>query len=484
MALATDGSGSTLTMDQANTQIGPAQNLFALAKVVLGEDTSNEDTIQSRFAGLGNPLLLSLRGEAPAYVPYDTLRRDPPPIPPPFWSVKRTAQEAMLENHNATPGASKFKDRLMPHEQNYGYPYPLVPHSVPVRQTTATEHQPGNKDPEPQAQFVDQHSARPSLPQTPMVVIQNVTELQSALMTPSDCFQSLKDHGCRDLSSEIAPETYPENAEAVGGFGDIFKGTLKTNNDEFVAIKVLRVGVVAGQGTKSLKRTMREIYAWSKLYHQNVHELLGVTMFRGRLGMVSKWMGNGNLSQYLRSPSAQTKPPNRHELCVQIATGVAYIHGKDMVHGDLKAQNILISSEGIIKITDFDYSLVPDLSLVFSETTRMGGGTARWMAPELLLEETPCQRSKETDIYSLGMTFLEVITGAVPYQAECQLEVQVLKKLMKKVFPSRSSAFFPNDAKGDAMWRLLLRCWDHDPALRPAAVGVSAIVSTCAELGQ
>ncbi|KAH7338808.1 kinase-like domain-containing protein [Rhizoctonia solani] len=209
---------------------------------------------------------------------------------------------------------------------------------------------------------------------------------------------------------------------------------------------------------------MREIYNWSKLEHENVHKLLGVTMFQGRLGMVSIWMEHGTLQQYLN----QHNDISRHALVCEIAEGVAYLHGVNMIHGDLKASNILMSPEGIPKLTDFDYSIISDCSLVFSATTRMGGGTLRWMAPELVIDEEPIERNKMTDIYALGMTFLETITGAFPY-SECHRDAQIYGKLARREHPKRSGEHFPANVRGNTTWELLVQCWDYDPPSRPIA---------------
>ncbi|CAE6476285.1 unnamed protein product [Rhizoctonia solani] len=228
----------------------------------------------------------------------------------------------------------------------------------------------------------------------------SVQRVRSNEMTPLGMFECLIGHGCFDLRSLVEPNRFSSHRVAEGGFGDIWKGQLTDGTR--VAVKVLRYGLIREDGSKSIKRAMREIYNWSKLEHENVHKLLGVTMFQGRLGMVSIWMEHGTLQQYLN----QRNDISRHALCLQIAEGVAYLHGVNMIHGDLKASNILMSPEGIPKLTDFDYSIISDCSLVFSATTRMGGGTLRWMAPELVIDEEPVERNKRTDIYALGMTFL------------------------------------------------------------------------------
>ncbi|CAE6504931.1 unnamed protein product [Rhizoctonia solani] len=277
-------------------------------------------------------------------------------------------------------------------------------------------------------------------------------------------YKYLVQHGCPDLMSSIDPRGFSSSAVAEGGFGDIWTGILRSDGTK-LAIKVLRFTSSTGDvAKKELKRTTREIYNWSKLDHENVNKLMGVIMFRERLGMVSKWMEHGNLRQYL----SRNTDVDRHKLCVQIARGVAYLHSVNMVHGDLKACNILVSSTGVIKITDFDYSIIPECSLVFSATTRMGGGTLRWMAPELFLEEVPPQRNTKTDIYALGMTFLETITNDHPY-SDCQHDSQIYRKLSGKEHPKRPEAYLPDTEWGTQMWNLLLQCWDFNPASRPTA---------------
>ncbi|CAE6476293.1 unnamed protein product [Rhizoctonia solani] len=230
----------------------------------------------------------------------------------------------------------------------------------------------------------------------------NQESVRSNEMTSLDMFECLVDHGCLDLRTTIHPGRFSSCRAAEGAFGDVWKGQLIDGID--VAVKVLRYALVSNDGSKNMKRAMREIYNWSKLNHKNVHQLLGVTIFDGRLGMVSKWMEHGTLQQYLK----QHNNIDRHALCPQVAEGVAYLHSVDMIHGDLKACNILVSADGTLKLTDFDYSIISGLSLAFSATTRTGGGTLRWMAPELVLatDEDPTERSKQTDVYALGMTIL------------------------------------------------------------------------------
>ncbi|CAE6423622.1 unnamed protein product, partial [Rhizoctonia solani] len=197
-------------------------------------------------------------------------------------------------------------------------------------------------------------------------------------MSIHEMFEYLIYIGCPDLTQFVDPNEYSRNFIAAGGFGDIFKG--KLNDATPVAIKVWRSRALNEELGKAGKRAMREIYNWSQLDHENIQKLLGVVMFDERLGIVSKWMERGNLQDYLqKNPRVDGYP-----LCVQIAQGVKYLHSQNMIHGDLKAINILVSSDHKLKLTDFDYSIMAE-STVFSQTTRLGGGTLRWMVDRFLL---------------------------------------------------------------------------------------------------
>ncbi|CAE6431902.1 unnamed protein product [Rhizoctonia solani] len=229
-------------------------------------------------------------------------------------------------------------------------------------------------------------------------LVQNEAVQIISHMSTQQIFDCLIAVGCIDPSAQMDTHQNTVMIASGGGFGDIWVGQL--HNGTKVAIKAWRTNALRDCTQKTLKRAAREIYYWSRMEHRNIHQLMGVIMFKDQyLGMVSEWMENGNLREYLRAhPDA-----DRHQLCIDVATGLEYMHAHNMVHGDLKALNVLVSPDGIARISEFDFSVMSDASgLMFTATSNSRSGSTRWVAPEMLGEDAPI-RTKESDVYALGM---------------------------------------------------------------------------------
>ncbi|CUA73319.1 Cyclin-dependent kinase G1 [Arabidopsis thaliana] [Rhizoctonia solani] len=277
-----------------------------------------------------------------------------------------------------------------------------------------------------------------------------------------DIIKSLADHGCEDVTRELSVESFPEYPMSTGGYADIYKVDLP--NGRRLAVKYIRFKIHTGIDEREyLERVAHELYVWSQCRHQNVAELIGVARFRDQLAMVSPWLENGDLNRFIsRNPQV-----DRYALCIQVADGVAYIHGQGVVHGDLKGANILVSACGAIKICDFGNAKVAEHSLQLHIEAKECGMSLRWTAPEILEETT--ETTAEADIFALGMTILEVITGAVPYAGVA--EVVVLVKILKGEHPTRPETYIPTGNKqADHLWSLLVSCWTTDTQHRPTAL--------------
>ncbi|KAF9780835.1 kinase-like domain-containing protein [Thelephora terrestris] len=102
---------------------------------------------------------------------------------------------------------------------------------------------------------------------------------------------------------------------------------------------------------KVTRRFCKESITWRFLCHPNVLPLLGATMSEGRFAMVSEWMPNGDINQFVKA----RKDVNRFELLRGVAEGLVYMHEQGTAHGDLKGANILIDENGRARLADFGW---------------------------------------------------------------------------------------------------------------------------------
>ncbi|CAE6479600.1 unnamed protein product, partial [Rhizoctonia solani] len=210
----------------------------------------------------------------------------------------------------------------------------------------------------------------------------------SRFMTAQEVVSRLVAHGCDDLSTAIKASTFGEYPISHGGCSDIYRGQLQDGSR--VAIKLLRISLESlNENPKHLKHAARELHTWGKCKHPSIIPLLGLALFRGTIGMISPWMGQGSLPHYLkRTPGA-----NRHSLCIQICEGLAYLH-------HIGIANVLVSDEGNAVLTDFGNSSLVDRTMRFTQTTSSASMTVRWSAAELIAGNPPTETS---DLYALGM---------------------------------------------------------------------------------
>ncbi|KAG8770260.1 hypothetical protein FRC12_004407 [Ceratobasidium sp. 428] len=187
--------------------------------------------------------------------------------------------------------------------------------------------------------------------------------------------------------------------------------------------------------------------------------------------MVSPWEKNGNIKGYLRlNPTADPC-----QISAQVAEGLSYLHQVGVVHGDLKAENILASEDGTPMLADFGCSvLTREWTLPITSSTP-AHGTTRWAAPEILKGETVS--SSTADVYALGMTILEMMTGELPWSEHPNVAAVVTAVILKEARPRRPLEVIPNSRQGNELWGLLGRCWISEPTNRPTAAEVGIVMN-------
>ncbi|KAI9010178.1 kinase-like domain-containing protein [Hyaloraphidium curvatum] len=248
----------------------------------------------------------------------------------------------------------------------------------------------------------------------------------------------------------------PTKRLGVGGFGYVYEGTLCMTTE--VAVKVLR-----DEASEKLAEDLqREVRTWEGLVHPHVLPLIGYCVSPQPL-MVTQLMRNGSMRKYLASRNWDFQIGKK--LLFNVVTGMSYLHARHVLHGDLKCDNVLVDHGEVAVITDFGLSRI-------SQTvggTAGGGGTTRYMAPEMLLQGHPIH--KPSDVYAFAMLTYEVISAGRKPFSEATHDGQIFYALSQGGRPSRPVGS-PDDDKGDELWDLIQRCWHQDPSVRPTFLDI------------
>ncbi|KAF9530687.1 kinase-like domain-containing protein [Crepidotus variabilis] len=274
-----------------------------------------------------------------------------------------------------------------------------------------------------------------------------------------------------DLTDEVV--VIGDSAVCHGSFSDVWKGTWEDpieRKQRVVALKFLRPVMVKGVREKLLQRLQTEVVAWHRLCHKNISQLFGIVQSPHSVGMVSQWCENGTLSHYLKENSEV----NGLKLLAQVASGIAYLHQMNIIHGDLKGGNILVDELGNAVITDFGLSkVIEEITDTMNKGTSFFAGSTRWMAPELLfalVEDDGVVPAITTfsDIYAFASVCLEIASGLLPYPHRSN-DHAVTVDILRGIRPCRSTkCLLKLNPEGEqAFWNILDQCWDHEPRNRP-----------------
>ncbi|KAH8108197.1 TKL/TKL-ccin protein kinase [Cristinia sonorae] len=254
---------------------------------------------------------------------------------------------------------------------------------------------------------------------------------------------------------------------AGGVFSDVYLGYWL--EDQKVALKAMRGIRTRKNNDKSEvaakieKRFLDQINLWSGLSHPNILKFLGILTEKHYVHMVSPWQENGNALYYIKNhPDA-----DRLRLVRGAADGLAYLHSEKILHGNLKCTNILVTDEGEACISDFGMSkVVEDVTEQSASAILTNSGSARWLAPELIMTENH-PFTLACDTYSFAMTMLECFTEEVPF-ASLKRDAQVIHRLVtESLNPDRPRGEKVKIWITDDVWMLMKRCWSFTPLNRP-----------------
>lgn len=218
-----------------------------------------------------------------------------------------------------------------------------------------------------------------------------------------------------------------------GGMGVVYKA-LDLKLERYVAIKVLNTG--KPPNPQYIERFKREARNQAKLNHTNIIPVYGFTEVDNTLGIVMEYIEGETIEDILRR---EQKLDLMFSLDVmrQVLSGIAFAHQKGFIHRDLKPSNIIISNEGTAKIMDFGISKsINDTKDITKAGTKIG--TIFYMSPEQIRGKPPTTQS---DLYSLGITFYEMLCGKTPF--DYPTEFEIMEAHIKKM-PTSLSSHLPN----------------------------------------
>jgi eukaryotic-like serine/threonine-protein kinase len=244
-----------------------------------------------------------------------------------------------------------------------------------------------------------------------------------------------------------------------GGMGIVYKAWHKEQK-RFVAIKM-----ILGEGTRDerkLRRFMTEARALAALAHPNIIQLYEVGEAEGLPFFSLEYCAGGSLSKKIAANPMQ--PRVAAEIAEKLARAVALAHQQNIIHRDLKPGNVLLTSEGEPKISDFGIAKNMDRD---DGNTRAGSilGTPSYMSPEQAFENSK-NLTPQTDVYALGAILYEMLTGRPPFKGVTAMETIEQLRLQEVVPPRQLVGRVP-----EALQTICLKCLRKDKKERYANAG-------------
>lgn len=210
-----------------------------------------------------------------------------------------------------------------------------------------------------------------------------------------------------------------------GGMANVYLAH-DTILDRNVAVKVLRGDLANDE--KFVRRFQREALSASSLSHPNIVEMYDVGEDDGQYYIVMEYVDGMTLKQVLKK-RGHLSVTEVIDIMLQVTDGMAHAHDAYIIHRDIKPQNIMILSNGMIKITDFGVATALNSTQLTQTNSVMG--TVHYLPPEQANGKGSTIRS---DIYSMGIMMYELLTGLVPYKGDNAVEIAL--KHLKEPLPS------------------------------------------------
>lgn len=236
----------------------------------------------------------------------------------------------------------------------------------------------------------------------------------------------------------------------TGGMADVYKSRDHKLN-RFVAVKVLKREF--REDETFVRKFQSEAQSAAGLIHPNVVNVYDVGEDRGLYYIVMELVEGITLKDYIQKKGRLT-PKEVISIALQVCAGMDAAHSNDIVHRDIKPQNIIISREGKVKVTDFGIAKATSSNTI--STNAMG--SVHYTSPE---QARGGFSDAKSDIYSLGITMYEMITGELPFDGDSTVAI-ALKHLQEEIVPP--SEIVPEIPY--SLEQIILKCTQKSPSRR------------------
>uniref|UniRef100_A0A8C1N535 non-specific serine/threonine protein kinase n=1 Tax=Cyprinus carpio TaxID=7962 RepID=A0A8C1N535_CYPCA len=192
----------------------------------------------------------------------------------------------------------------------------------------------------------------------------------------------------------------------AGSFGTVFKG--KWHGD--VAIKILKVTEPTPEQLQAFKNEMQVL---RKTRHVNILLFMGF-MTKPNFAIITQWCEGSSLYRHLHVTETKFDTMRRIDVARQTAQGMDYLHAKNIIHRDLKSNNIFLHEGWTVKIGDFGLATVKS-RWSGSQQVEQPSGSILWMAPEVIRMQDTNPYTFQSDVYGYGVVLYELMSGTLPY---------------------------------------------------------------------
>lgn len=235
-----------------------------------------------------------------------------------------------------------------------------------------------------------------------------------------------------------------------GGMADVYKAKDHKLN-RFVAMKVLKAEFSAD--TNFIRKFQREAQAAAGLAHPNVVNVFDVGEDQGINYIVMELVEGITLKDYI-SKKGKLTVKEATSIAIQVSMGLEAAHNRNIVHRDIKPQNIIISTDGKVKVTDFGIARVASSNTI--STNAMG--SVHYSSPE---QVRGGYSDFKSDIYSLGITMYEMVTGRVPFDGDTTVAIAIKHLQDEMIPPSQYVGNLPHSLE-----EIILKCTQKSPDRR------------------